>query len=60
MGLIRAYQKTTSSQTNAWRVYKRLVVTIQSLDYLSTIYREGNYQPPVGFTETEEGKHINE
>ncbi|KAI8340377.1 hypothetical protein EDC96DRAFT_449880 [Choanephora cucurbitarum] len=60
MGLIRAYQKTTSSQTNAWRVYKRLVVTIQSLDYLSTIYREGNYQPPVGFAETEEGKHIND
>ncbi|KAI8380198.1 hypothetical protein BD560DRAFT_7187 [Blakeslea trispora] len=60
MGFIRAYQKTTSSQTNAWRIYKRLVITTQSTEYLSTIYRENRYQPPVGFAETEEGKRMDE
>jgi hypothetical protein len=60
MGLIRAYQKTCSSQLNTWRIYKRLVVTKYSLKYLSTIYRNGHYVPPVEYSLTEEGKQISE
>lgn len=60
MNLIRAYQKACSSQLNTWRIYKRLVVTKYSLQYLSKIYRAGQYLPPVDFSLTEEGKQINE
>ncbi|CAO3629040.1 unnamed protein product [Mucor hiemalis] len=60
MGLIRAYQKTCSSQMNSWRIHKRLVVTKFSLQYLANIYRADQYLPPVDFALTEEGKLINE
>ncbi|KAI8076712.1 uncharacterized protein B0P05DRAFT_545559 [Gilbertella persicaria] len=60
MGLVRAYQKATSSQPAAWRVYKRLTITIHSLNYLSEKYRAEQYRPPIDFAQTEEGKQINE
>ncbi|KAG2206740.1 hypothetical protein INT47_003682 [Mucor saturninus] len=60
MDLIRAYQKTCSSQLNNWRVYKRLVVTRNSLTFLSSIYRGGDYLPPVDYRLTEEGKQMSE
>lgn len=56
MNLIRAYQKACSSQANNWRIYKRLVVTRESISYLSAIYRRKEYQSPVDFSQTEEGK----
>lgn len=60
MALIRAYQKTCSSQMNSWRIHKRLAVTKYSLQYLANIYRADQYLPPVDFALTEEGKLINE
>lgn len=60
MDLIRAYQKTCSSQLNGWRVHKRLVVTRNSLSYLSGIYKSGDYLPPVDYRLTEEGKQLSE
>ncbi|KAI9487485.1 MAG: hypothetical protein EXX96DRAFT_471390 [Benjaminiella poitrasii] len=56
INLIRAYQKACSSQLSKWRIYKRVVVTRYSLKYLSTLYRQGLYQPPVDFAQTEDGK----
>ncbi|KAI7906808.1 uncharacterized protein BX663DRAFT_548947 [Cokeromyces recurvatus] len=56
MNLIRIYQKTCLSQPNTWRTYKRIVIVKYSLKYISTLYRQGQYQPPIEFTETEEGK----
>jgi hypothetical protein len=52
MNLIRAYQKVGSSQQNNWRIYKRIVVTRYSLVYLSNLYRQGQYQPPVDYSQT--------
>ncbi|KAI9273524.1 hypothetical protein EDC94DRAFT_511181 [Helicostylum pulchrum] len=46
MNFIRAYQKTCSSQSNVWRIYKRLVVTRYSSKYLAEIYQAGDYLPP--------------
>jgi hypothetical protein len=60
MNLIRAYQKACSSQLDTWKIYKRVVVTRYSIIYLSSIYKADQYQPPVDFSETEEGKQCSE
>ncbi|KAI8890508.1 TPR-like protein [Backusella circina FSU 941] len=58
MSLIRAYQKICSSQGAMWRREKRLLVTKSSQEYLSRIYRNNAYQPPVDFDLTEDGKSL--
>ncbi|KAI8643027.1 hypothetical protein BD408DRAFT_415460 [Parasitella parasitica] len=60
MNLIRAYQKACSAQPNTWKIYKRIVVTRYSSRYLSSLYKADQYQPPVAFSETEEGKQCSE
>ncbi|CEP11254.1 hypothetical protein [Parasitella parasitica] len=60
MNRIRAYQKVCSAQPNSWRIHKRIVVTRYSSKHLSGLYKADQYQPPVDFSETEEGKQCSE
>jgi hypothetical protein len=60
MNLIRAYQKVCSSQSNNWRIYKRIIVTRYSLIYLSNLYQQGQYQPPVDYSQTVDREEMSE
>jgi hypothetical protein len=58
MSIIRAYQKVCSSQGAMWRRERRLLVTKSSQEYLSSIYRNNAYQPPIDFELTDDGKSL--
>ncbi|KAF1801193.1 hypothetical protein FB192DRAFT_1384584 [Mucor lusitanicus] len=44
---MRQYQKVTTAQPTVWRIQKRMTITRHSLQYVSLIYRQGNYCLPV-------------
>lgn len=44
---MRQYQIVTTAQPTIWRIQKRMTITRHSLQYVSLIYRQGNYSLPV-------------
>ncbi|EPB92511.1 hypothetical protein HMPREF1544_00524 [Mucor circinelloides 1006PhL] len=55
---MRQYQKITTVQPTVWRIQKRMTITRHSLQYVSLIYRQGNYCLPAMNvpTTTEDGE----
>lgn len=43
---MRQYQKVTTVQPTIWRIQKRMTITRHSLQYVSLIYRQGEYCLP--------------
>lgn len=47
---MRQYQKMTTVQPTSWRIQKRMIITRHSLQFVSTVYRKGEYTLPADTT----------